>query len=451
MNKMQFLSENVYKFIDEKTFEGYKDNAENANHTLHNQTGPGKDFLGWVDLPNEITADTLEEIQQTAENFRANLDVLVSVGIGGSYLGARAVIEALSDNFAGLKQQNKPLVLYAGHHISEDYLADLRETLKGLSWGIVVISKSGTTTEPAIAFRILKNDLEAQFGRKEAVKRIIAITDRRKGALRQLADEEGYKSFVIPDDIGGRFSVLTPVGLVPIAIAGYDIQQLVAGARAMAAETAANVPFKENPAALYATIRHMLYENGKAIELLVNYEPRLATFMEWWKQLYAESEGKGEKGLFPASVNFTTDLHSLGQMIQQGERNLFETVITIEETRSELKIPEDQANLDKLNYLAGRRIDEVNKQAEAGTRIAHMDGDVPNLTLKLPRLNAYYLGQLTYFFEKACGISGYLLGVNPFNQPGVEAYKSNMFALLNKPGFEEQSKKLRDRLQGKDS
>lgn len=446
MEMIQFHPEYIHAFIDENTLKGYKGRAEQANKALHEGNGPGNNFLGWVNLPANTSSTSTRAIQDIAENFKDKLDVVISIGIGGSYLGTRAVIEALSDSFSTLKKGKHPLVLYAGQNISEDYLAELREVLHDVSWGIVVISKSGTTTEPAIAFRILKNDLESQYGKEEAGNRIIAITDAQKGALRKLADEENYTSFVIPDDVGGRYSVLTPVGLVPIAIAGIDIQQLLQGAEDMAKKTNAAIPFDNNPAALYAAIRNILFKQGKTTEILVNYTPKLATFMEWWKQLFGESEGKDGKGIFPASVNFTTDLHSLGQFIQDGTRNLFETVLTVKNPAHNLTIPRDEANLDKLNYLAGKNIDAVNKQAEAGTRIAHIDGNVPNTMLEIPELSAYYLGQLVYFFEKACGISGYLLGVNPFDQPGVEAYKQNMFALLNKPGFEEKGEKLRERM-----
>jgi glucose-6-phosphate isomerase len=369
------------------------------------------------------------------------------VGIGGSYLGARAVNDALMDNFAHLKNEGRnPHMIFAGHNIGEDYMHELLELLNEREYSIVVISKSGTTTEPALAFRLLKDHLEAKVGLEEAGKRIIAITDQSKGALRQLADEKGYRSFVIPDNVGGRFSVLTPVGLIPLAICGVDLRQLVQGARKMQELCGPQISFKENPAAIYAATRNALYRSGKKIEILVNYNNKLHYVAEWWKQLYGESEGKEGLGLYPSSVNNSSDLHSMGQYIQEGERILFETVLSIEETDSEVLVPEDQANLDTLNYLKGEKIHHVNKMAELGTTLAHLDGGVPNLRISIPRLNEYNLGELIYFFEVACGISGYVLGINPFNQPGVEAYKKNMFALLGKPGFEEETARIKSRI-----
>ena len=344
------------------------------------------------------------------------------------------------------KEQDNPIIIYAGNNIGEDYLAELTDYLKDKKFGVINISKSGTTTETALAFRLLKKQCEEQRGKDMARKVIVAITDAKKGAARITADKEGYKSFIIPDNVGGRFSVLTPVGLLPIATAGYDIDQLVQGACDMEELTAIEKPFTENPAAIYAAIRNLLYANGKKIEILVNYQPKLHYMMEWWKQLYGESEGKDGKGIFPASVDFSTDLHSMGQWIQEGERTIFETVISVESPNKHMVVPSDEENLDGLNFLAGKRVDEVNKMAELGTQLAHVDGEVPNLRISVPTLNEYYIGQLIYFFEKACGISGYLLGVNPFNQPGVEAYKKNMFALLGKPGYEEESKKIQARL-----
>ena len=410
------------------------------NRALHDKTGLGNDFLGWVNLPNEI--NNLNEIIETAKNIRSLADVVVVIGIGGSYLGAKAVIDALGNDF----EKGKTQVVYAGHNISEDYIFELIEYLKEKNWAITVISKSGTTTEPAIAFRILKNELEKKYGKDESVKRIVAITDAKKGALRQLADEEGYKTFVIPDDVGGRYSVLTPVGLLPIAIAGFDVEQLVNGAKDMYKQLDESAGKKENIALQYAAFRNALYNAGKTTEILVNYNPKLHFIAEWWKQLYGESEGKENKGIFPASVDFTTDLHSMGQYIQEGKRMIFETVISVKKTKHHVEVPTDEANLDKLNYLAGKRIDEINKMAELGTSIAHIDGGVPNIRIELPEINEYYLGQMIYFFEKACGISGYILGVNPFNQPGVEAYKKNMFALLEKPGFEKETEAIKKRL-----
>ncbi|MFW5753453.1 MAG: glucose-6-phosphate isomerase [Marinilabiliaceae bacterium] len=415
--------------------------------TLTGKNGKGSDFLGWLDLPEEISQDHLMSIEKTAARLRGKADYVVVTGIGGSYLGARAVIDALNDSFDALKVGRKnPVVLYAGQNISEDYTHELLDLLKDKSFGIIVISKSGTTTEPAIAFRVLKELLETKYDKEDVKDRIVAVTDAKKGALRTLADQEGYETYVIPDDVGGRYSVLTPVGLLPIAVAGFSISELVRGAREMRAITGPDTPFEENPSAIYAATRNLLYQKNKKIEILVNYHPKLHYISEWWKQLYGESEGKDNKGIFPASVNFTTDLHSMGQWIQEGERSIFETVISIGASRNRVLIPRDEDNLDKLNYLAGKRIDEVNKMAELGTRIAHTDGDVPNLKVELPELNEYYLGELLYFFEKACGISGYLLGVNPFDQPGVEAYKKNMFALLGKPGFEEETKAIQKRL-----
>ncbi len=410
---------------------------------LHNGTGAGNDFLGWLDLPSRTPSSLIDDIQATADRLRADCEVVVAIGIGGSYLGAKAVIEALSDTFVAYRQTT-PQVLFAGQNIGEDYLYELQDYLSDKKFGIVVISKSGTTTEPAIAFRLLKEQLESQIGKAEASKRIVAITDAKRGALRQLATEEGYKTFVIDDNVGGRFSVLSPVGLLPIAVAGFDIKALMKGAYDMENATAAHGD--ENIAEVYAKTRNALYNAGKKIEILVNYNPKLHFFAEWWKQLYGESEGKDHKGIFPAAVDNTTDLHSMGQWIQDGERTIFETVITVEEQKHNVVIPTDDANLDGLNYIAGKRVDEVNKMAELGTRIAHVDGGVPNMIISIPALQEEYLGQLIYFFEKACGISGYILGVNPFNQPGVEDYKRNMFALLEKPGYEKETEAIKAKI-----
>ena len=394
--------------------------AKSGMEMLHKGTGKGNDFLGWLHLPSEITEAHLADLEAAAKQLKDRCEIVVVIGIGGSYLGAKAVIEALSDSFEFLRSEHKnPLVLFAGHNIGEDYLFELQTLLKNKSFGIVVISKSGTTTEPAIAFRLLKEQLEAQVGKDEAKHRIIAITDAKKGALRKLADTEGYKTFVIADNVGGRFSVLTPVGLLPIAIAGFDIRTLVSGAVAMEKACGEDIPFEKNPAAIYAATRNALYQSGKKIEIL---------------------------GIYPASVDFTTDLHSMGQWIQEGERTIFETVLSVAQMKHTVNIPSDKDNLDGLNFLSGKRVDEVNKMAELGTQIAHVDGGVPNLKIEIPELSELYLGQLIYFFEKACGISGYILGVNPFNQPGVEAYKRNMFALLNKPGYEEESKAIQARI-----
>ena len=420
--------------------------ATEALDKVISATGAGNDFLGWVNLPTETTEALLDDIIACADHLRATCDTVVAIGIGGSYLGAKAVIEALSDSFAPYRPaiQGEPKVIFAGQNIGEDYLYELQDYLKDKRFGIIVISKSGTTTEPAIAFRLLKEQLERQLGVDEARSRIVAITDEKRGALRTLATSEGYKTFVIADNVGGRFSVLTPVGLLPIAVAGFDIRALIDGAAEM--EKATAEPSESNLAYLYACTRNALYRAGKKIEILVNYNPKLHYFAEWWKQLYGESEGKDHKGIFPAAVDFSTDLHSMGQWIQDGERTIFETVITVLEQRHDTIIPTDEADLDGLNYIAGRHVDEVNKMAELGTRIAHVDGGVPNLLITLPALREKYLGQLIYFFEKACGISGYMLGVNPFNQPGVEDYKRKMFALLAKPGYEEATAAIRARL-----
>lgn len=436
------------QFLKSGAVEAYESQVKAAQEALENGTCPGNDFLGWLHLPSSITSEFLDEIQATANTLRDKCEVIVVAGIGGSYLGARAVIEALSNSFAWLVADKKnPTILFAGNNIGEDYLFELTEYLKNKKFGVINISKSGTTTETALTFRLLKKQCEAQRGKAEAKDVIIAVTDAKKGAARTCADKEGYKSFIIPDNIGGRFSVLTPVGLLPIACAGFDVKELVSGAQEMERACDKNVPFEKNPAAQYAAVRNGLYsEAGKKIEIVVNFQPKLHFFAEWWKQLYGESEGKDNKGIFPAACDFTTDLHSMGQWIQQGERSIFETVISVEEPEHKLLFPHDEENLDGLNFLEGKRVDDVNKMAELGTRLAHVDGGVPNIRISVPRLNAYYIGQLIYFFEIACGISGNLLQVNPFNQPGVEAYKKNMFALLNKPGYEAESKAIRERL-----
>ena len=436
------------QFLKPGAVEAYESQVKAAQEALENGTCPGNDFLGWLHLPTSITPEFLSEIQDTANTLRDKCEVIVVAGIGGSYLGARAVIEALGNSFAWLTAEKKnPIILFAGNNIGEDYLFELTEYLKGKKFGVINISKSGTTTETALTFRLLKKQCEAQRGKAEAKDVIIAVTDAKKGAARTCADKEGYKSFIIPDNIGGRFSVLTPVGLLPIACAGFDVKQLVSGAQEMERVCGKEVPFNQNPAALYAAVRNGLYsEAGKKIEIVVNFQPKLHFFAEWWKQLFGESEGKDNKGIFPAACDFTTDLHSMGQWIQEGERSIFETVISVEEPENKLLFPHDEENLDGLNFLEGKRIDDVNKMAELGTRLAHVDGGVPNIRISVPCLNAYYIGQLIYFFEIACGISGNLLQVNPFNQPGVEAYKKNMFALLNKPGYEAASKAIRERL-----
>lgn len=447
MNVFNLVIKHVAGTLTEQEILAQGESAVAANKALHNGTRPGNDFLGWVNLPSSISDDFLNEIEVSAALLRQECDAVVVVGIGGSYLGAKAVIDALSSSFDWLQSKREnPVVLFAGNNIGEDYIYELTEYLSDKRFGIINISKSGTTTEPAIAFRILKNLLVEKVGVEESRKRIVAITDASKGALRTLADSEGYKTFVIPDDVGGRYSVLTPVGLLPIAVAGLNVRKLVEGALHIEQATGENVSFEANPPAIYAAIRNELYKKGKKIEILANYNPKLHYFAEWWKQLYGESEGKDGKGIFPAAVDFTSDLHSMGQWIQDGERSIFETVISVKEANKELRIPEDSANLDGLNFLKGKRIDEVNKMAELGTRIAHVDGGVPNILIEIPQLNEYFVGQLIYFFEKACGISGYMLGVNPFDQPGVEDYKSNMFALLEKPGFEAETEAIKKKL-----
>ena len=447
MENIKLNIDKVTGFVSKEEILALAPQVKQAQEALENGTLPGNDFLGWLHLPSQTTKEFIEEIKATAETLRSNCDVVVVAGIGGSYLGARAVIEALSNNFAAMiNDGSNPRVIFAGHNISEDYLSELTAFLNNKKFGVINISKSGTTTETALAFRLLKKQCEEQRGKEVASKVIVAITDAVKGAARITADKEGYKSFIIPDNVGGRFSVLTPVGLLPIAVAGFDIEALVQGAQDMEKACAATVPFEENIAAMYAATRIALYANGQKIEILVNYQPKLHFTSEWWKQLYGESEGKENKGIFPASVDFTTDLHSMGQWIQEGERTIFETVLSIEKPNSSLIVPADEENLDGLNFLAGKHVDEVNKMAELGTQLAHVDGGVPNIRISIPQLNAYYIGQLIYFFEIGCGISGYILGVNPFNQPGVEAYKKNMFALLDKPGYEAESKAIRARL-----
>jgi glucose-6-phosphate isomerase len=447
MNSIQTDISKVYSFVSKETIENLKDKAEAANRALHEKSGKGNDFLGWVNLPSSISKEHLSDIENTARKLQSKIDFVVVIGIGGSYLGSKAVAEALADNFAHLKdKKDHPHILFAGQNIGEDYLSELVELLNEKRYGIVVISKSGTTTEPALAFRILKEHLEKKVGAAKAKELIVAVTDKERGALRTFAVQKGYKTYVIPDDVGGRYSVLTPVGLVPLAIGGVDIRELIKGAVDMENACASMVPFEKNPAAIYAAARFSLYKKGKKIEILANFENKLHYLAEWWKQLYGESEGKENVGVYPSSVDLTADLHSMGQYIQEGERTLFETVLSIKKTKYKLTVPSDTEDLDKLNFLAGKNIDYVNKMAELGTMLAHVDGGVPNIRIEVPEINAYYLGQLMYFFEKACGISGYLLGINPFNQPGVEAYKNNMFALLEKPGFEEASKKIKQRL-----
>jgi glucose-6-phosphate isomerase len=445
MKSISLHIEKTFDFIKEGAIEGFKAQIKAANEALENGTGKGNDFLGWLHLPSSISKSEIDELNATAKVLRDNCEVVVVAGIGGSYLGARAVIEALNNSFSWLqeKKEGNPAIVFAGNNISEDYISELTEYLVGKKFGVINISKSGTTTETALAFRLLKKQCEDQRGKEMARKVLVAITDAKKGAARITADKEGYKSFIIPDNVGGRFSVLTPVGLLPIAVAGFDIAQLIKGAADMEKELSKD---ENNIAYIYAATRNALYQSGKKTEILVNFHPKLHFIAEWWKQLFGESEGKENKGIFPAAVDFTTDLHSMGQWIQEGERSIYETVISIETPNRELHVPSDKENLDGLNFLAGKRIDEVNKMAELGTQLAHVDGGVPNIKISVPQLNEYYIGQLFYFFEKTCGISGYVLGVNPFNQPGVEAYKKNMFALLNKPGYEADSKAIQEKL-----
>ena len=434
----------INQFISETEFSEVKKKVRESTKILHTKTGAGNDFLGWLNLPDSYDKNTVAKILELSDKLKSKIDFLVVIGIGGSYLGTRAISETSIGNFDYLKKKREfPQKIYAGQNIGEDYLFELLEVLEDKSYGIVVVSKSGTTTEPALAFRLLKDHLIKSVGKEEARERIIAITDSSKGALRKMADQEGYETFVIPDDVGGRFSVLTPVGLIPLAISGVDIISLLKGAEDMRQHTAPDVDLEKNPAALYAAARNALYRKGKIIEILVNYNPQLHYFSEWWKQLFGESEGKENKGIFPASVDFTTDLHSLGQYIQEGERALFETVISVKESKNTVFVPSDEDNLDKLNYLAGKRVNEVNKMAELGTLLAHLDGGVPNIKVEIDTLDEYNMGQLIYFFEISCALSGYTLGINPFDQPGVEAYKKNMFALLGKPGFEDESARLR--------
>ena len=435
------------QFVGCEKVKAFEAEVAGAKQALEDGSRPGNDFLGWMHLPTSITAEFIAEIQACANVLRENCDTVIVAGIGGSYLGARAVIEALGNSFAWLTNKGEnPNILFAGNNIGEDYLYELTEYLKDKKFGVINISKSGTTTETALAFRLLKKQCEEQRGKEMAKKVIVAVTDAKKGAARTTADKEGYTSFIIPDNVGGRFSVLTPVGLLPIAAAGFDIAELVRGAQDMEKATSMSANFDEDITAQYAAVRNALYNDGKKVEILCNYQPKLHFMNEWWKQLYGESEGKDGKGIFPAAVDLTTDLHSMGQWIQDGERTIFETVISVETPEHKLLFPSDEENLDGLNFLAGKRVDEVNKMAELGTQLAHVDGGVPNIRLVMPRLNEYYLGQVIYFFEKACGISGYLLNVNPFNQPGVEAYKKNMFALLGKPGYEKETEAIKLRL-----
>lgn len=445
MENLSISLKNCSSFISLEETMAYGKLSARHIDTLNEGTGPGNDFLGWLSLPEDILPQ-LDKIEKTAKHLRSVSDTTVVIGIGGSYLGARAVIEALSHSFRPVHKAKHHEIIFAGQNIDEDYLADLIDVLENRNYSIVVISKSGTTTEPAIAFRILKDHLEKKVGKPVAAEKIVAITDEKKGALRIMAETNGYETFVIPDNIGGRYSVLTPVGLLPIALAGHDIRKLVHGAASMELLARRNKDASTNPALLYAAARNMLLNSGKPIEIMVGFTPKLHFMSEWWKQLFGESEGKDGKGIFPASVDMTTDLHSMGQYIQDGQRILFETIISVKSPERKLTIPMQKEDSDQLNYLAGKRLSEVNHNAEAGTILAHNDGGVPIIVINVPALSEHYIGQLIYFFEMACGISGYMLDVNPFDQPGVEAYKKNMFALLNKPGFETEGKKLRERL-----
>jgi glucose-6-phosphate isomerase len=448
MTHVRFDYSKALGFFREHEITYLRDMVKVAHHSLHEKTGVGSDFLGWIDLPVDYHKEEFARIQKAAEKIKSDSDVLLVIGIGGSYLGARAAIEMLQHSFYNAlpkEKRNTPQILFVGNNISSTYMKDVMDLLEGKDFSINVISKSGTTTEPAIAFRIFRKLLEEKYGAEEARKRIYATTDKAKGALKTLANEEGYESFVIPDDVGGRYSVLTAVGLLPIAVSGADIEAMMKGA-AQAREDFGKSELEENPAYQYAAVRNILYNKGKTIEMLINYEPALQYFAEWWKQLFGESEGKDQKGIFPASANFSTDLHSLGQYVQEGRRDLFETILKVEKPRHELTIEEEANDLDGLNYLAGQTVDFVNNKAFEGTLLAHTDGGVPNLVVSIPQLDEYTFGYLVYFFEKACAMSGYLLGVNPFDQPGVEAYKVNMFALLGKPGFEEKKAELEKRL-----
>ena len=435
----------ISSFVSAEEIANMRSTVEMAENVLNSRQGAGSDFLGWVDLPVNYDKEEFVRIKNAAKKIQSDSDVLVVVGIGGSYLGAKAAIEMLTDSFYNLSQERKtPMIIFTGNSISSSYLADVISLLKDKDFSINIISKSGTTTEPALAFRILRSMLIEKYGADEAKKRIYATTDKSRGALKTFADKEGYETFVIPDDVGGRFSVLTAVGLLPIAAAGIDIDEMMKGAQDARAEF--EKPFDDNICYQYAAIRNILNRKGKCIELMVNYEPALTFFSEWWKQLYGESEGKDNRGIFPASVSFSTDLHSMGQYIQEGRRILFETVLNVQKPKKDLDFPYDEENIDGLNFLSGMTVDEVNNKAFQGTLLAHTDGNVPNIILNIPELTPYYFGALSYFFEKACAISGYILGVNPFNQPGVEAYKKNMFALLGKPGYEDLTEELKNRL-----
>lgn len=438
----------VLSFVTEQEIKNFKDTTLNARNTLVNKTGIGNDYLGWLDLPVDYDKEEFSRIKEAAKKISKDSDILLVVGIGGSYLGARAAIEFLSHSFynnLSKEDRKAPQIFFCGNSISTKYIADLKDLLKGKDFSVNIISKSGTTTEPAIAFRVFKEMLIEKYGKEEANKRIYATTDKARGALKNLANEEGYESFVVPDDVGGRYSVLTAVGLLPIAVAGIDIDELMKGA-ARAREIVLNTEYEKNPSLLYAAIRNILNRKGKDVEIVANYEPSLHYVSEWWKQLFGESEGKDYRGIYPSSVDLTTDLHSMGQFIQDGKRIMFETVLSVEESPVEILLNKEDVDTDGMNYLAGKSIDFVNKSAMNGTILAHTDGMVPNLLVRIPDVSPYSLGQLFYFFEFACGVSGYISGINPFDQPGVESYKSNMFALLGKPGYEKEREQLLKRL-----
>jgi len=446
MKKLTIEISQVLSFIKNEKIELLNNEIKSHHNSIEKKEGKGSDFLGWHHLPSSISSELINDIKETANMIRTKAKYFVVIGIGGSYLGARAVIEALQSPFSDFQKNDNPKIIYAGQNLSEDYLFDLLKLLDNNDYALTVISKSGTTTEPAVAFRLLKQHLEKKYGEEEAASRIIAITDAKKGALRTLATQKGYKTYIVPDDVGGRYSVLTPVGLLPIAVAGYDIEALVNGSKFMESECLKSTNTKENPAALYAVTRNALLSEGFDIEMLINYSPTLMYFTEWWKQLYGESEGKENKGIFPAGASFTTDLHSMGQYIQEGRRVIFETLISVKSSKNTVLIPDDSQDLDGLNYLKGKNVEYINQMAQLGTSIAHVDGGVPNIKLEIDAINEENIGQLIYFFELACAYSGYLLNVNPFNQPGVEAYKKNMFALLAKPGFEKETEEIRKRL-----
>ena len=436
MNTIRLHKEHLQQFISAEELSDIRKEVLAAKQTLVSCTGKGNDFLGWIDLPQDLSPEIIKSIKNDVSALAPKASLFVVIGIGGSYLGARAVIEALQSEFASMENNSHPYVIYAGHTLSEDYYHQLLQMLDTHDYALAVISKSGTTTEPAVAFRIIKAHLEQKYGKSAVAERIIAITDARRGALHDIAKQEGYRSYVIPDNVGGRFSVLTPVGLLPIAMAGYDIEKLIKGACDMREICTTSDTLEENPALMYAAIRNILYRKGRKVEILENFVPNLKYISEWWKQLYGESEGKEGKGILPHSLSFTTDLHSMGQYVQEGERLMFETVISVAQPRHQVTIPSDPQNLDGINYLLGKTLTEINHNAELGTILAHVDGGVPVLRIEIPTVDEYVLGQLIYFFEFACGVSGYMLGVNPFDQPGVEAYKKNMFRLLGKPGYE---------------